>query len=145
METLVTAAHFIVALLMIGLILIQQGKGASMGASFGGGSSNTVFGSSGGGSFFGKLTAGLAFVFFVTSLGLTLIARDRAQLDRVDSLPVAETVETIGLDVPSDSVSLPVDQYEVEEFIDTLDESVLTEEVGSGLETDGVESAAPVE
>ncbi len=63
MDTIVTVVHFITAFLIIALILMQQGKGAEMGASFGGGGSQTVFGSSGGGSFFGKMTAILAVVF----------------------------------------------------------------------------------
>ena len=75
METLVTVVHFLAATLLVILILLQQGKGAQMGASFGGGSSQTVFGSTGGGSFFGKLTAIFAVVFFVTSLTLAILAR----------------------------------------------------------------------
>jgi protein translocase SecG subunit len=57
MEALVLVVHVLAAVAIIGLVLIQQGKGADAGASFGGGASQTVFGSQGGGSFFGKLTA----------------------------------------------------------------------------------------
>lgn len=60
----------IVAIMLIGLILIQQGKGADMGASFGGGGSNTVFGSTGSGNFLTRTTAVLATIFFIVSLAL---------------------------------------------------------------------------
>tara|TARA_R110002073_G_scaffold29831_2_gene93557 strand:+ start:475 stop:873 length:399 start_codon:yes stop_codon:yes gene_type:complete len=93
MDTLVTVVHFITAFLMIALILMQQGKGAEMGASFGGGGSQTVFGSSGGGSFFGKLTAILAVVFFVTSLGLALFAKNDSGLNVQSDLPILETIQ----------------------------------------------------
>lgn len=60
--------YLLVALMLIGMVLIQQGKGADMGASFGGGGSNTVFGSSGAGNFMTRTTAILATLFFVISL-----------------------------------------------------------------------------
>jgi preprotein translocase subunit SecG len=60
--------YLIVALMLIGFVLIQQGKGADMGASFGSGGSNTVFGSSGSGNFLTRSTAILATLFFVISL-----------------------------------------------------------------------------
>lgn len=93
MDTLVTVVHFITAFLIVALVLMQQGKGAEMGASFGGGGSQTVFGSSGGGSFFGKLTAILAVVFFVTSLGLALFARQDSRLNIQSDLPVLESIQ----------------------------------------------------
>ena len=93
MDTIVTVVHFITAFLIIALILMQQGKGAEIGASFGGGGSQTVFGSSGGGSFFGKLTAVLAVVFFVTSLGLALFAKNDNGLNVQSDLPILETIQ----------------------------------------------------
>ena len=60
----------IVAIVLIGFIMIQQGKGADMGASFGSGASNTVFGSSGSGNFLSRTTAILAVIFFVLALVL---------------------------------------------------------------------------
>ena len=60
--------YLIVSIIMIGLILIQQGKGADAGASFGGGASGTVFGSAGSANFLSRLTGILAIVFFVTSI-----------------------------------------------------------------------------
>lgn len=68
MYELIIIIYLIVALALIGLILIQQGKGADMGASFGAGSSATLFGSSGAGNFLTRMTAILATGFFVLSL-----------------------------------------------------------------------------
>ncbi|TKB43837.1 preprotein translocase subunit SecG [Thalassotalea mangrovi] len=70
MYELLIVVYLIVALILIGFILIQQGKGADMGASFGAGSSATIFGSSGSGNFMTKTTAILATLFFVISLFL---------------------------------------------------------------------------
>ncbi|MEK6788679.1 MAG: preprotein translocase subunit SecG [Pseudomonadota bacterium] len=78
METLVLVVHVLVAVVMIVLILLQQGKGAEMGASFGSGASGTVFGSAGSAGFLTKLTAGLALVFFLTSLGLAVFAKQQS-------------------------------------------------------------------
>jgi preprotein translocase subunit SecG len=88
METIVTVVHLLVALAIIGLILMQQGKGAEAGASFGGGASQTVFGSQGGGNFFAKATAVFAFVFFASSFTLAVIAKDKTEIDTVDGMPV---------------------------------------------------------
>ncbi|KFZ28691.1 preprotein translocase subunit SecG [Pseudidiomarina atlantica] len=63
-------AYLIISLVLIGFIMIQQGKGADMGASFGAGASNTVFGSSGSGNFLTRTTAIIAIVFFILSLVL---------------------------------------------------------------------------
>ena len=63
MEQFILIFHFVVAVALIGLILIQQGKGAEAGASFGAGASQTVMGSAGGWNFFSKVTALLATVF----------------------------------------------------------------------------------
>jgi preprotein translocase subunit SecG len=68
MYQLLLIIHVLVAMAVIGLVLIQHGKGADIGAAFGSGASNTVFGSQGTGSFLFKLTGGLALVFFATSL-----------------------------------------------------------------------------
>lgn len=78
METLVLVVHLLTAIAIIGMILLQQGKGADAGASFGAGASQTLFGSAGSWNFFSKVTAILATVFFVTSFGLAIIAKNRA-------------------------------------------------------------------
>ena len=76
MYTLLVIVHVIVCLLMIGAILLQSGKGAEIGAAFGG-SSQTVFGSRGPANFLSKFTVITAFVFMFTSLSLAILAKDR--------------------------------------------------------------------
>jgi len=71
MYQLILIIHVLIASTVIGLVLIQHGKGADIGAGFGSGASNTVFGSQGTGSFLFKLTGGLAIAFFITSLALS--------------------------------------------------------------------------
>lgn len=68
MQTIVVVVHVIVAIAIIGLVLLQQGKGADAGASFGAGASQTVFGASGSGNFLVRATTIGATIFFITSL-----------------------------------------------------------------------------
>ena len=87
-------AYLIVALLLIGFVLIQQGKGADMGASFGSGGSNTVFGSSGSGNFMTRTTAILAGLFFFISLSLGAMTANRESAeDECDNLEIPAAVE----------------------------------------------------
>ncbi len=79
-ETLVVVVHVVIAVALVGLVLIQQGKGADAGAAFGGGASQTVFGSQGSGSFLTRFTTFLAIVFFVTSFSLAVFAKQRAEV-----------------------------------------------------------------
>lgn len=74
METILTTIHIFAALFMIGVVLLQAGKGSGMGAAFGGGQSQAMFGNSSGMSFMGKLTAGVATVFMLTSISLAYLA-----------------------------------------------------------------------
>jgi preprotein translocase subunit SecG len=76
MYTLLITLHVLVCLVLILIVLLQAGKGANMGAAFGG-SSQTVFGSSGAGTFLGKLTAAIAIIFMLTSMILTYTASHR--------------------------------------------------------------------
>ena len=85
MESIIIFVHVIAAIAITGLVLIQQGKGADMGASFGSGSSQTIFGSSGSGNVLSKSTSIIALVFFITSLGLAVVARQQADLSIEDS------------------------------------------------------------
>ena len=88
MEQLILVGHVLFAVLIIGLIMIQQGKGADMGASFGSGSSQTVFGAGGGGNLLTRLTAVLATLFFATSFGLAVVAKDKSSsMVEVDYIP----------------------------------------------------------
>src|SRR5690606_16503828 len=78
MESLIIIVHVVAAIAITGLVLLQQGKGAEMGASFGSGASQTLFGSTGSGNALTRFTSWMAVVFFATSLGLALIARQQA-------------------------------------------------------------------
>lgn len=89
MQTFVLVVHIILAVLMIGLILVQHGKGADAGASFGGGGAATVFGASGSASFLTRVTAILTALFFITSLTLAIFAK-KATTDAY-SLQVPQT------------------------------------------------------
>jgi len=75
--TLILVVHVLAALGVIGLVLLQHGKGADMGAAFGSGASGSLFGSTGSANFLSRTTAVLAAVFFMTSLGLAYIATHR--------------------------------------------------------------------
>ena len=103
--------HLIVALCLIGLVLIQQGKGADMGASFGAGSSSTVFGSSGSGNFLSKSTKWLAIAFFVISLVLGNLTANRLKSTDEFNLadvaaPVVESVDAIPGEEPTKDISI---------------------------------------
>ena len=74
---LVIVLHVLVALAIIGLVLLQHGKGADMGSGFGGGASSSLFGATGSANFLSRATAALATVFFLTSLGLAYLATHR--------------------------------------------------------------------
>lgn len=99
METLVWVVHVLTAVVLVGLVLIQHGKGADMGAAFGSGSAGSLFGSSGSANFLSRSTAVAAAVFFVTSLSLTYIyshpAQQQGVMDKVQpaSAPVAPAVD----------------------------------------------------
>ena len=88
MELLVIVVHVVAALGIVGLVLLQHGKGADMGAAFGGGSSGSVFGASGSANFLSRITSVLATVFFLTSLGLTWFSAHRGEQKGVMSSPV---------------------------------------------------------
>ena len=79
MEVFVLIIHVLVALAIIGLVLIQHGKGADVGAAFGSGASGTVFGATGSANFLSRATAIMAVMFFLTSLGLTYFSSQRTE------------------------------------------------------------------
>jgi preprotein translocase subunit SecG len=90
--TIVIVLHVIVALVIIGLVLLQHGKGADMGSGFGSGASGSLFGATGSANFLSRATAVLATVFFLTSLGLAYLATSKPKtsggvLDAVKSQP----------------------------------------------------------
>lgn len=105
MQPLIFIVHILTAIALVALILLQHGKGADMGAAFGSGASQTVFGSRGSTSFLLKITAGLAALFFLTSLGLGyLTAKD---VRAVDALPLPTASAPINLDTNNNIGGLP--------------------------------------
>jgi preprotein translocase subunit SecG len=95
MNTLITVLHVLAAFSLILTVLLQAGKGAAMGSGLGGGSSQTMFGSSGAGNFLTKLTTGIAILFMVTSLTLATFSnntKSKSVIEGVEeSLPAATT------------------------------------------------------
>jgi preprotein translocase subunit SecG len=93
LHTVILTVHIIAGLTVIGLVLLQHGKGADMGAAFGSGASGSLFGATGSANFLSRATAGLAAVFFLTSLGLSYIAtsQPRASASVMDSAPAQTT------------------------------------------------------
>jgi preprotein translocase subunit SecG len=78
MNLVLTVLHVVVCVFLIAVVLLQRGKGAEMGAVFGGGASSTVFGSRGGANFLTKMTTASAALFMITSLSLSYIATEQA-------------------------------------------------------------------
>jgi len=111
METwlnVVIGLHVLVALAIIGLVLLQHGKGADMGSGFGGGSSSSLFGATGSANFLSRATAVLATLFFLTSLGLAYLATNKPRsggvLDAVKkemTAPAAPAAEKPGAEKPA--------------------------------------------
>jgi preprotein translocase subunit SecG len=111
METwlnVVIALHVLVALAIIGLVLLQHGKGADMGSGFGGGASSSLFGATGSANFLSRATAALATLFFLTSLGLAYLATNKPRgggvLDAVKkemAVPAKPAAEKPGAEKPA--------------------------------------------
>nr|WP_300312223.1 preprotein translocase subunit SecG [Halomonas sp.] len=94
MQVAILMIHVAIAIALVALILLQQGKGAEAGASFGGGASQTVFGSRGSGGFLSKATAVLAAAFFATSLTLAYFASRTNPVSPDEAgIPAAEVIE----------------------------------------------------
>ena len=103
------------AIALAALVLLQQGRGADVGAAFGSGASNTMFGSSGSASFLTKLTVWLAIGFFVISFGLAWTAKERAENMSNLGIPQVEAPQTLGKSAPADEapvVDLPEETAE---------------------------------
>jgi preprotein translocase subunit SecG len=123
LETVLLSLLVLDALALTVLVLLQQGKGADVGAAFGSGSSNTMFGSGGGASFLTKATAWLAIGFFAIAFGLAYLANERA--DSTSTLGIPQVDEAL-TDVPESVDSEPVEVEAVEaaeeEFPDDIPE-----------------------
>jgi preprotein translocase subunit SecG len=112
MDAIITALHVIVCIFLVAVVLLQRGKGAQVGAVFGGGAGATMFGSRGAGNFLTKLTTGAAIVYMVTSLSLSYLGITGAgerlfEEGAVQEAPAEESLfEEIGT-VPAEATSPP--------------------------------------
>jgi preprotein translocase subunit SecG len=105
MTELLIVVHMLVAVALIAFVLLQQGKGADMGAAFGSGASQTLFGARGSANFLSRTTGVLATIFFLTSLGLTVIYSRQVEVKSVTDMaaPAAPSVPV----APEASVPAP--------------------------------------
>ncbi len=106
-QSTVLIIHTLISLAIIGLVLLQRGKGADAGAAFGAGASGTVFGARGSGSFFSRATAVLATAFFATSLTLAYLSSQRSTAPEslLESVPAVEAEQTALEAAPADEES----------------------------------------
>ena len=108
METIVVVVHVIVAIGIVGLVLLQQGKGADAGASFGAGASQTGFGASGSGNFLVQATTVGATIFSITSLSLAVVAKNESALGGTANSPLANEalLQEVAAPIESDEPQL---------------------------------------
>jgi len=114
MSTLLILLHVTVSIALIVIVLLQMGKGAEAGASFGAGASNTMFGSSSGGSFMGKVTAAAAVIFMLTSLTLAYFYSSPASKTVMPStimVPATQAPEALS-PTPPENPAAPKEQTE---------------------------------
>jgi len=107
MQTAVLVLHFLAALAIIVLVLLQHGKGADMGAAFGSGSAGSLFGSAGAANFLSRMTAVLAAVFFVSSLALTYFSAPSRSGGVTESLAAPATKADTKPAAPASSAPAP--------------------------------------
>ena len=102
MQALILVIHILVAIAIIALVLLQHGRGADVGASFGSGASNTMFGSAGAVPFLVKVTAICAGIFFITSLSLSYLAAhsEHAKQEQILNMPVLPKTTAAPVVVP---------------------------------------------
>ena len=105
MTILLIIIHVMVCIALIMIVLLQTGKGADMGAAFGGGSSQTLFGSTGASTFLSKATTGAAIIFMVTSLGLAWMSSHRTGSESVVTVPPAPVESSAQPATPSPPVA----------------------------------------
>ena len=116
MEQIVLIVHLIVAMSIIGLIMLQQGKGADMGASFGAGASQTLLGSDGSGNVLTRATSWLVVLFFASSFGLAMIANSKSTTTNDLGLAIPAAVE---VEAPVVESELPVIEADIPEAVTT--------------------------
>ena len=140
MYQVIIIGHVLVGLAVIGLVLMQHGKGADAGAAFGSGSSGTVFGAQGSASFLSRTTAVLAAVFFTTSLSLAVLSGKSGNDVDIMDVAVVEVLETElpmvdGEQVIVDEPLIEVDVPEIVGAASGVEEGVPTIEVEEGVVT----------
>jgi preprotein translocase subunit SecG len=106
MRFLLTSLHVIVSTILIGMVLLQKGKGADIGAAFGG-ASNTVFGPRGAQSFMAKLTTGAAIIFMITSFFLAITSSKKSSIMESVTPPAQSQQAPIQLPPPAEAPSAP--------------------------------------
>ncbi|MSQ59370.1 MAG: preprotein translocase subunit SecG [Betaproteobacteria bacterium] len=118
LHAIVLTFHVIAAASVIGLVLLQHGKGADMGAAFGSGSSGSLFGASGSANFLSRSTAVVAAVFFVTSMGLTYLSTQKHRPTSVVDVPhgTEPVPATSTATTPATPPSQPDDSSRVKEI-----------------------------
>ena len=92
MPLAIAIVHVLVCFLLISIVLLQTSKGADIGAAFGGGASQTLFGSAGPGGFLTKITTGVAIIFMITSIGLAYMSSHRTGSSIMKETRPARTV-----------------------------------------------------
>lgn len=105
MQTFLYALHFTACFVLIGVVLLQRGKGADLGASLGGGGANTIFGSRGAGNFLTKITTASAIVFMGTSLSLSYLGYKASDVQLFDGTEPFEIPAAGGGAAPSSDPS----------------------------------------
>jgi len=139
MSAILVTLHIIVCTALIMIVLLQTGKGSDMGAAFGGGGSQTLFGSTGASTFLSKATTVAAIVFMITCLSLAYISGHKGGSSIMpDKAPVEEKVPAAGTDADKASADIPADQKEVSATESTV-------EGGTEGKTEETAAAAPVQ
>src|SRR5688500_385500 len=100
MEIVILVFHILAALAIVGLVLLQHGKGADVGAAFGSGSAGSVFGSSGSANFLSRMTAVAAVIFFLTSLGLTYFSGSKSDTKGLMATPPPAQEKSLPSQIP---------------------------------------------
>ena len=142
MYQVIIVCHVLIGLSIIGLVLMQQGKGADAGAAFGSGASGTVFGAQGSASFLSRTTAILAALFFLTSLGLAVLSGHGNEVKDIISQPLEQQKDITDLPLTSDTPVLPA---EVPSISDTPAITAKKPETVTEQQSEPAAGSAPVE
>ena len=138
MQKIVLIAHTFIALAIIGLVLLQRGKGADAGAAFGAGASGTVFGARGSSNFFSRATAILATIFFASSLTLAYMSsqREESPSSLIERAPAVEAAE-------GDEQTAPEGAADAGQDLPVLEDASEDDAEGDAAELPSLEPAEP--